>query len=1829
MRKLFFNSFKDKILRGQVPGMFHTSGVLVNSKFFDTYDNDDISLAQFRTLDDFKTYSKNVSGATSFEDTLFKCSAYGVEYSAYSPDDLSEKPLFVNPANSAEFFRIYESDVSANSGSILSYMQLDETSGNFSDLCNTNSGFYYVTKKSQLNWIADRTNDPNNFNNKIKIVLGDDIGNENDIVDLESMICTSPDRPFQGVLDLNEHRIINMRFHCKNNSNGLIGYLGPRGVVKNGILENVTFECEKKISLDKIVNDCSDVVVGGLVGTNYGTVSSIVCSGEFQFNGFCPEVYLVNNKYEYTQLDSVNVNSAYMGFFPNKFCMNSIYNVIPYVGYFNEGVDSLFNDIARPEIAAVEDDIEDQSDNLTWRNTIACLGIGVFNAPIDKQIFNFKHYLEPKLSVSDGFEQSCIKRTKLIPSERSSNSVLEKYVKSPEFIFEKLDMPLADASKLIIGEDDDDLLSPMICSEYTQIRLEQILRNTINSLGSWTAFGADEDPYEIGIMENGDIVEDTAYEYDHGSYIAQQIRDTIYMTKHRGNEKVTPHQRLNPNARIAYYCSPIVGNNFGTIEHIDCRDTIVEARDTFVGFIGNVCGKENCGTIDDVSTVLDIIPCSAAINSYRTYTNNKEYMPSYDSGYFNFSHVFGYNWDYYQTSAGIPESGMIDYSANSAECIKVSDKFYHFHDIVSSADGGITASGIYHERLFRQDDDPERLNQYALNELLDEANQEQNCNFNFNPENKGEFGTNIPSEIREAKLTFGPVSGQEDIDNKFKIYYGIEEFSEYSEQEETHVPFQGEVKFFNRNRDDLKSNVSVTFVSGANEARIAEILKNISFDVKHFDLNYLGDACKTITSDDVYENVKTEFGEGDDKYTISLNDVLTYTSAFNNPNECGSTLRNAEEFAKNIMYAKVATGGDLLFRRHFDFNEPWAGEPDPVDTFEDGNNIFGTDNINDSDYGINRDFNIHSGVGPNVTSDDWECIEDNDEDRQYMSWYVAPCRPNSDGKIGPEGPKPMDPIQEYDAGDICASACNTSGFCTIKGNGKWDVDAFVDENDCGYVNSSFDDLAIQRSMITIDPMPSEELDRRAKELVQAIVDNSSLLNSIRLSGIYISMNELLGNDWKAKLTRVMIPLANRTQAGNAMRQSDSKQYVYLKEENCTPSYYVVNEDGVCEFRTEIWDSTDDKRVGNLDDMYVYMTLLGKSLDGMYDSYDLIFRIPLRKLYIPISAVERVGIDDLTIVKYTEDLANWSYPSESISEGDKQIRVDQVRIWPLIAAYDPREWNGRDITYSLKSIYNVGAVAGMINMSEKFIEYGNHFSTSRDSEKPKRWNYNKGTFGSISNVDSQITQRAAQFVNSLVQVKIDDRGEIIDANDRTYGICNKFALIAPVFEYHQNEVGTSPDPGLEGHDEEDYKNANTNGLDRIDGEAQLFRIQNVRLAGTTYRYLDDVNSQLFSPAIAWANVSNMLDYVNFFEKRITRYCDETIRSVYIPHQSTNYPEMPDLMTNYCSYSNGADTDLAIRTMAKAFCTSAGYPVYSMTSAADPEQDPERMITTRDLSRYGRYAKEEGIRNQFAKTYHYLPNHVLQLDNLLLFRNGLNPGDDSHIFISQSPLANAQNSDYHDIYAQMYTGSPNFCFTQLGKANLRSEVYIVNISREDQTFNLQMRNLELLNQYVERVGDGPSDQYFTWDYDMSPMENPPMHFTIRYDSSDGRRALWIYQQELKVNHVTYPMHGASGCLNDGSSFHLGEMPSEEALIDILNRRDETRRFSEGVAIDGEDFRGVVLFRNNTGDDSLVCVLDCGYSVDLSSGCYVAHYSETKEFSNGAGQSKKYGILTELKV
>ena len=225
MREVFFNSFKEKILNGQVPNMFDVHGTPVTSDFIDIFDNDEIKLEQYKTLDDFNKYAKG-NDTKTLEQTTFKYEEYGVEYSAYYNNDVSEKPIFVNPDNWEKFLQTYSGEIGYSDprvkGKFDQYIyQSDE---------NINSGFYYIQKKSQLKWISERCNDKDNFNNRIVVVMGDDIGNPAEGYQLlDTVICNDPNRPFQGILDFNGHRITNIVIECKENSNGVIGYLGGDG----------------------------------------------------------------------------------------------------------------------------------------------------------------------------------------------------------------------------------------------------------------------------------------------------------------------------------------------------------------------------------------------------------------------------------------------------------------------------------------------------------------------------------------------------------------------------------------------------------------------------------------------------------------------------------------------------------------------------------------------------------------------------------------------------------------------------------------------------------------------------------------------------------------------------------------------------------------------------------------------------------------------------------------------------------------------------------------------------------------------------------------------------------------------------------------------------------------------------------------------------------------------------------------------------------------------------------------------------------------------------------------------------------------------------------------------------------------------------------------------------------------------------------------------------------------------------------------------------------------------------------------------------------------
>lgn len=1782
MRQVFFNSFKEKILRGDVPSVMNVSGIPVNSKFMDAYDNDQISIEQYRTLSDFETYSKNVQDMPDFSSTLFEYSAYDVDYSSYEPDDLSEKPLFVSSSNSAEFFRIYSSDIDLSD---------EETSARFEsyltgpDPVNTNSGFYYVLKKSHLHWLADRCNDPSDFNNKINIVLGDDIGNVNDRDELTSMICPTPERPFQGVLDLNGHKIINKTFICDKNSNGLVGYLGTRGVVRNGIVESINFRCDRKISLEKIVRDCTDVVAGCLVGTNYGTVENIVTSGEMRFDGFCPEVYLVGNKYEYRQNDDTSVNSAFNAFFPNKLCMNSIYNVIPYVGYFAEGADSFYNDVGDPTVIASQDPEDLLSVTSASVSTSLGLPLCSFTENSRKRFLSLDHYMEGKMSISDGYDQSWIKMSESIPSTLVGFdlvSVSNKALSDPTAL-DKIwsDVALGDYSQLDYERYQSAVdpwsmvrkavIAPFISTEDSVKWLDLVMKNTISSIGQWTSFNG-EKTYEIKQSSAGSFVSDV----NRSSYLCQQIRDTITSLVNGSGVRYTPHQRMAPGARIAYYCSPVVGNNFGTIRGVDCRHTLVESIDTFVGFIGGVCGRENYGDISRVSSVIDIAPSSGAQNISRSYTKRKQYRPQYSDTYGNLVNVFAYNWDYWQSPWGLKPEELPDYSAHSADCVEVSERFYDFHDFLYS--------GVNYEAYSR----------YCFNKFENKSSAYTNCNFLVTDSGTSEdIGKDIPQQIRAAKMTFGQnINGE--VPTTFRI----------AVQASDDIDCKTVAKIYDswdENRSSCKEK-RVT-VYGAT----ASILTQLSFDVEHFEMSYLGDAAKTFQTSDTIGGMSYEHEQADgSEYTMTLDQVMTLSPAFSG--ECGLTKDNCIEFADNIMRAKVAMGAELLANSAVSVDVVMAGNDEPFKGSENPG-VFGTTNRRtDEDP---RDFIIPAGTWPNNTDEDWNIFDD-ENNGPDMAWYMPPASSTYEK----DGPTALSTKKTgTDFADKATEHKNLmNSFCSIKEDGKWDL--YLDNMPSdGVWKEDLFTPSIHRTMITIEPRQTVALDVNAKTLVRQIESLCDILSDWEGS----SIEEKLGLYWSAKINRVYIPLANRTQHGNAQSSTFcgllGTSGVFIKETESVSLWSATVHGSSVDLQTQDPDiaiSSSDS-IGNLSDMYVDVTIAA-SPDGVEKrNIPLLLKIPLKSLYVPISAVSASYPTVESVDKCTFDLANWRSPSGLTT------KVRDVKYYPLVPAYDVEETNGALIDYRLKSIYNVGGVAGMINHSVRYAEYGNHGEASDTFD-----GVNRAECGSISDVVVTVTSGAVQFMRDAMELQESSSGTLEPKNDRSIGVANKFAGVAPVYEYHQDIVGTSFPPGVG----DSKTGVFTNGLMRMDAEAQTFKIDRVTVLGSEDLPLSAAPSKLFKPIIEWANVSNILDTVDFFEKRWTLSEDRDLGTTYTSYQCSNWPEMTDVLFD----TSCNDVNTLLVGPATTLMASSAYPALSPTQMLGLVSDKDA-IGLDDLTVYGakgaemvRDAGREPIRSMWTKRYDYLPNHLIRLTDVFYSQTGSSaPEVQTEDCVHMGLAANAPSSEYSDIYLPMYCGSPALVFTKLYKPMILAPLYLTRSSPSSSPADESVRNQSMIDLWNERAGSGPTDRWFTWDYTLSLRDRPdPLNFVMRYARAGSTRGLWIHQiipaVDSEESIVRYEM--ADGIVNDGSRVQLGYMPSSDAIVGILNRRAGDGPQREGVAISGEDFRGVLLVDPGTGE--LICMIDAQTSRDFDGGCYAAELEEKIEIDG-----QKYGLLTAFET
>ena len=207
------------------------------------------------------------------------------------------------------------------------------------------------------------------------VVLYDDVEN---VVIENSCFGNTQKHPFRGIFDGNGFSIYISRISLTEEyACGIFGYIAENAVVKNlkvfaqptdvskyriaDYINNITVtvnNSEQLISLKSIKNGCNDVCIGVLAGVNQGTIENVIVSADISYaSKIRPDVYLIQNKANELEdtnkkliasniinanivdsFDNTTALSAFDNFcYPTQLCLNSSANMIPYVGYFNEG----------------------------------------------------------------------------------------------------------------------------------------------------------------------------------------------------------------------------------------------------------------------------------------------------------------------------------------------------------------------------------------------------------------------------------------------------------------------------------------------------------------------------------------------------------------------------------------------------------------------------------------------------------------------------------------------------------------------------------------------------------------------------------------------------------------------------------------------------------------------------------------------------------------------------------------------------------------------------------------------------------------------------------------------------------------------------------------------------------------------------------------------------------------------------------------------------------------------------------------------------------------------------------------------------------------------------------------------------------------------------------------------------------------------------------------------------------------------------------------------------------------------------------------------------
>lgn len=604
MESFVFNTFKEKIVNGEITANDNWRLYPVKKSF--TADNE--YLKYITSSYDLKTlHSGCLDKIPTLGSHLTTMHPVTYVYKPMTNTDKSDEPDYIDESNFDVFKKRYSTiDTPVDHLSALffnlsgAYNKVDHWEDILDKYGNPTGeqkpvfkGFYYIRTAEELQWCADKVNGESEgtklsqYNNEINIVLGDNIGlpDKKVLSYNAAKIITTPigkysDRPFNGIFFGNGYKFQNLLIDCGHNINGIFGIIGKYGIVAGARINGSynTLLCKKQINLNHLKTDSCDIDAGFLCGKNYGTITECDIFGKFNISGFYPAMYSMWNKTESSGAFGHPYDNV---FYPDYMCFNNLGNIIPYIGYFNEGVFASISGV-----------------KMNFNNDVGEI------IPSYQQFWKTNQLLENPV----GYSQDVL--STVMPSKIPEESYTANYIYSPGYWYYYI--TLNDTNNLtniqpctmqrnranILYYDTNIVRKTLALIGQTDVLMygNALLGDpNIGTYGLALHKSINDQNMLQNVPFNVNLPNERAYTIENMAYF--QSNNFAYAKYAQWLDKSI---KLNIQSRAAYCVSPVAGFNCGKILN---SNIVVETitRDTFVGFMGGLAGKGSDGQINNVN----------------------------------------------------------------------------------------------------------------------------------------------------------------------------------------------------------------------------------------------------------------------------------------------------------------------------------------------------------------------------------------------------------------------------------------------------------------------------------------------------------------------------------------------------------------------------------------------------------------------------------------------------------------------------------------------------------------------------------------------------------------------------------------------------------------------------------------------------------------------------------------------------------------------------------------------------------------------------------------------------------------------------------------------------------------------------------------------------------------------------------------------------------------------------------------------------------------------------------------------------------------------------